>query len=136
LPRPLAQRERRQRAPGAAWHVEHHCFNHAERSLNAGSAWLVSTSGAHATQPETVQRWCSNNSGAGVHRPPAIDRCGQAASHRNDPYLLRFPASHGATGADVKTQEARLTSEVLYQLSYVGACTDLSLGRCRRQPLS
>ena len=83
-------------------------------------AWLVSASWAHATQPETVQRWCSNHSGAGVHRRPAIDRRGQAAGHRNDPYLLRFPASHAATGADVKTQEARLTSEVLYQLSYVG----------------
>jgi hypothetical protein len=117
LPLPLAQRERRHRAPGAAWHVEHHCFNHAERSLKAGSAWLVSASWAHATQPETVQRWCSKHSGAGVHRRPAIDRRGQAAGHRNGPYLLRFPASHAATVADVKTQEARLTMEVLYQLS-------------------
>ncbi|MGB0097540.1 MAG: hypothetical protein WBP81_34020 [Solirubrobacteraceae bacterium] len=53
-----------------------------------------------------------------------MDRCGQAAGQRNDPYLLRFPASRAATGANVKTQEAGLTSEVLYQLSYVGVLAD------------
>jgi hypothetical protein len=46
-----------------------------------------------------------------------MDCYGQAAGHRNDLYLLRFSAPQAPTGADIKTQEARLTMEVLYQLS-------------------
>ena len=97
-------------------------------------AWLVSAPWAHATQPETVQRWCSNHSDIGVHRRPAIDRRGQAVGHRNDRHLLRFPAAHAATGPDVKTQEARLTSEVLYQLSYVGLDAESNVGLRTRFP--
>jgi hypothetical protein len=75
-----------------------------------------------------LQRCCKLSSRS-VYPGFSASSPGQAATQRNPLHSLRFLPSSRETATQAQTGDAYVTSEVLYQLSYVGADT-----RTRRLP--
>ena len=70
-----------------------------------------------------LQRCCKLSSRS-VYRGFSASSRGQAATPRNPLHSLRFLPSSRETATQAQTGDAYVTSEVLYQLSYVGVCRD------------
>ena len=85
----------RHRAPGAAWHVGHHCSSHVERSLIAASRSLRWAPSAH--RRETMLHRCCKLRSRGVHRRLFVASSrGQVAGSAKYLHLRDFsPAQRG-----------------------------------------
>jgi hypothetical protein len=70
-----------------------------------------------------LQRCCKSSSRR-VYPGFSASSAGQAATQRNPLHSLRFTPSSRETATQAQTGDAYVTSEVLYQLSYVGVCRD------------
>ena len=70
-----------------------------------------------------LQRCCKLSSRS-VYPGFSASSPGQAATQRNPLHSLRFLPSSRETATQAQTGDAYVTSEVLYQLSYVGVCRD------------
>jgi len=97
-----------------------------------------------------LQRCCKLSSRS-VYPGFSASSRGQAATPRNPLHSPRFLPSSRETATQAQTGDAYVTSEVLYQLSYVGVCSDfpdspapgpdfglrwgcrIMVGRCSRQ---
>ena len=86
----------------------------------------------HLERRKTRLHWGCKMTDAAVSGRGALVARGQVVSRRNPARLQAFPWPRGRADAAVETVEPFVTSEVLYQLSYVGVRRDFPDSLCSR----